>query len=397
MSCLFVVLLLLAACDRPIKPQPQPADMTAWFAERGIQLPEPPPRTAGKAAQDVRLIGDADGTGHVDYWDLNLLWQYLTGFRWVAQYYDFDLLDIDRSGEWDWNDLMILGTFLFGDASSLSDYRIGEPLVPPERPFNIELDFVRNHGFTSHQMELFEQSAEVWEKVIAADIEDWEFSVDSNDIDWWAGSVQESWFGRIQFDGVVDDLLVHVTSAHLEEDTYGTATIWWYRVSSGLPINGLIVMSRDGLAERSDEAMLSSMIHELGHTLGIGTSDAWEDRIINPSWNSRGVDTYFRGFWARAAFRSAGGTWYRPFGVPVENWAASGRDGHWRESILDSEIMTTFGEIGTREPVSLITIRALRDMGYEVDEDQAEPYRLPPRGSAKVVAGSRWRCGVGMR
>ena len=52
-------------------------------------------------------------------------------------------------------------------------------------------------------------------------------------------------------------------------------------------------------------------------------------------------------------------------------------DGHWRETVLNAELMTAWTEEGVPEPMSAITIQSLADMGYAVDLTAADPYRLP--------------------
>ncbi len=62
----------------------------------------------------------------------------------------------------------------------------------------------------------------------------------------------------------------------------------------------------------------------------------------------------------------------------------SSNDGHWRESVFGSEIMSSLAEAGKSSPLSEITIRSMEDIGYKVDRSQADPYVIPP--VAKPVA-----------
>ncbi len=122
--------VLLAACsDEPRRAPSSPiepahsdyAALVNWFAERGITLPDAPPSPDGpaaKAAQDGRLLGDASGNGSVSFYDLWVLFQYLSGEVYFAQHFDMDALDIDRDGDNDWIDLALLGDFLFGSGEN---------------------------------------------------------------------------------------------------------------------------------------------------------------------------------------------------------------------------------------------------------------------------------------
>ena len=146
LSLVLAVIAALSGCaDRlpsPTSPRSDPQDyrrLAAWFSERGVVLPAelPAREPAAKAATDheeekQRHLGDVDGNGVLNFWDLWPLWHYLTGFTYLASYYDFDLLDIDRDGDNDWDDLKYFGEFLYGGASE-NPWRIGFPLGPSIR------------------------------------------------------------------------------------------------------------------------------------------------------------------------------------------------------------------------------------------------------------------------
>lgn len=77
--------------------------------------------------------------------------------------------------------------------------------------------------------------------------------------------------------------------------------------------------------------------------------------------------------------------------MPLENREGASRDGHWRQSVFQNEVMDTNSGIGER--LSEITIAAFEDMGYEVDYSQADAYRIP-RAAAKSVAHPTGWCEV---
>lgn len=63
--------------------------------------------------------------------------------------------------------------------------------------------------------------------------------------------------------------------------------------------------------------------------------------------------------------------------VPVANTGGLGtREGHWRELVFGNEVMTGLFAGGIN-PLSRVTIAALQDMGYEVNYDAADEFRLP--------------------
>ena len=388
-------------------------EMVAWFAERGIVLPEEVPAVeavaaAKPAARDDRILGDATGEGEVDGADLTLLWVYLTAFPFLTQHYDFDMLDIDRDGDNDWDDLYILGKHLYATPTPENTYRIGEPLTrPDEIAYNIDLVFVEGHGFSASQMALFEQAAERWEAIITDDLRDIDFTRnpwDSSKEDDWAGWWGEDLFGPIIVDDVVDDLRVFVASGDLD-GSWGTGSAFWLRggiTNPDLPFLGLAAISNEVLASRYERngVLLSVMLHELGHTLGFGKK-VWEERNLlrNPSRDNPGADTYFSGWRARSAFNlAAHGLAYRGRRTPVENagvenpgegeMGANANDSHWRESVFGNEIMSSLADGWRSAPLSDITIRSMEDLGYEVDRSQADPYVIPPITAKPAIAST---------
>lgn len=158
----------------------------------------------------------------------------------------------------------------------------------------------------------------------------------------------------------------------------------------GLPFMGAMQFDVDDLElleERGD--MEEVILHEMGHVLGIGTIWHQFDLLVNPSLAVTGnPDTHFPGPRAIAAFDDAGGTAYTDGEkVPVENRAGPGSgDSHWRESILDHELMTPYQNGGVPDPLSAITVQSLADLGYTVDVSIAEPYGLPGAIAPDVVA-----------
>jgi hypothetical protein len=99
------------------------------------------------------------------------------------------------------------------------------------------------------------------------------------------------------------------------------------------------------------------------------------------------ADTHFTGAAAIQAFNSAGGTSYTGAKVPVMNSEGLGTvNSHWRDGVLDPELMTGFLNPGGPNPLSAVTVRSLQDLGYTVSVTGADPFTLTP---AVRVAGER--------
>ena len=194
--------------------------------------------------------------------------------------------------------------------------------------------------------------------------------------------------------GEVDDLTVLVSVRSLDGPggALGFAGTCWLRAESFLPVFAAVHIDEDDV-ERLDEGDTNDLIlHEFGHTLGIGPS--WRHLGLLRRNNSPGIgiDPYFAGPLAIAAFDSAGGGDYEHAKVPVENRGGSGSvDSHWRESVLGPELMTSVQDRGAGDPLSPITIWSLADLGYTVDPSLAEEYALPGAGGEAADLPKRQR------
>ena len=267
--------------------------------------------------------------------------------------------------------------------------------APDDPSFDIELRYVGAEP-TAAQKAIIRQAADVWERVITYGIPD--RFIDSSSVICDDGD--PSLFGAH-----VDDLVVYIKVGAIDGPggTLAQAGPCWTRLPSRLPYLGIVILDSADLTALHNAGVLRRIVtHEIGHALGFGTS--W-DQMAGPDGlpllrqpslapddaEVSGRDTYFSGLAAVAAFDAVGGSAYRGGAkVPVENdtrqYGAGTLDAHWRESVFDAELMTSsqLMERGTNEPLSLVTVAALDDMGYKVDYDAAEPYTLP--ASARAAA-----------
>jgi len=121
----------------------------------------------------------------------------------------------------------------------------------------------------------------------------------------------------------------------------------------------------------------------MGYTLGYGI--LWQKDKLNllnnyqPSTScTNNVDfttkPLFLGKNAMAEYGKLGGT----AGVPVEEKIRGNKCFKWSENIFDNELMTAFYEAeGKPSFLSRMTVASMKDIGYEVDLSQAEPYSIP--------------------
>ena len=234
--------------------------------------------------------------------------------------------------------------------------------------YNIDLKFLV--PVTPEQEAVFENAAARWERIIIKDVPS------------FTGTVPSAFTGfPPAIDGTVDDIVIEIVLAPIDGpgSILGQAGPRFVRTSDFLTLSGVMFFDVDDL-DFLDELDLFEevIIHEMGHVLGVGTlwdaggRDLRKDEEGNP---------YFAGKKANVFWNAEGGT----FELPVENQGGPGtRLSHWRESVLNNELMTGFLNLG-ENPLSRITAGSMRDLGYGA-ASVGEQYDLP-RGAPGVDPG----------
>ena len=159
------------------------------------------------------------------------------------------------------------------------------------------------------------------------------------------------------------------------------------RNTSKLPIVGTMTFDVADLATIFNDGRLNDVIfHEMLHVLGFGT--LWDPLYKNLIINQGTPSTAYIGIAGIAGCLQSGGTGFKcsPT-IPLENQGGVGTiDGHWRESVFTTELMTGIVSApGVANPLSLMTIGALTDLGYVTNTAVADHYVLTS-ASASLLA-----------
>lgn len=219
-------------------------------------------------------------------------------------------------------------------------------------PFRIDVRFLG--GLTQSQQDIFDVAAQRWSEVIKGDLP------------------------SFQIDGeVIDDLLILAEGKVIDGESgiLGQAGPTHVRPDSRIPIKGIMSFDSADLQSLEDSGeLLDVIIHEMGHVIGIGT--IWGE--LGLIQNSGSDNPVFVGLAAMQEYGTLLGSSTR-VAVPVANTGGPGtREGHWRELVFDSELMTGFDDPG-RNALSRLTIASLQDLGYQVNINAADFYSLPLR------------------
>jgi hypothetical protein len=148
-----------------------------------------------------------------------------------------------------------------------------------------------------------------------------------------------------------------------------------FRDTSGLFQPAIAIMQFDvaDLATLAAGGSLEDVAtHEMMHTLGYGT--------IWPSFGYRlgaqTADPRYTGAGGIAGCRTIGGIVTCANTVPLENVGGTGTfASHWRETVFSNELMTGYLNTGAN-PMSLMSIAAMADLGYTVNTAATDAYSL---------------------
>ncbi|HEY5489678.1 MAG TPA: leishmanolysin-related zinc metalloendopeptidase [Gemmatimonadaceae bacterium] len=164
----------------------------------------------------------------------------------------------------------------------------------------------------------------------------------------------------------------------------------YVRGSSKLPFLGVMEFDVADIPNYINTGRFEAVVlHEMNHVLGFGTVWDLDNLLVNPAFTYDSIpvatgDTNprFMGSSAIANCLSVGGSpsshCSASTGVALEATGGAGTaDGHWRESLFQSELMTGYVASTPTMPWSVMSIGSFQDLGYTVNLLAADSYGVP--------------------
>ena len=248
-------------------------------------------------------------------------------------------------------------------ASACSDSGVGPGGPPP----HLTIDVRYLSTLTPQQQSVIAGAVDKWTRALSRDFGNFRFSYAPNACFPGEPALNENHHNPLVFistgeiDGPNGSLALTRVCAVSGRDT--------------LPVISQIQLDQADIATMEQLGTLAGVItHEFGHVLGFNPG-SYLPRNLTGGGTS---DPYFSGITARAEFAKHG-AWYTGATVPLENRNGNGpNDPHWRYYVFGDELMVGESAVGTRSPLSSITLGYFKDLGYEVDFSVADSYEVTP-------------------
>ncbi|MYB98232.1 MAG: hypothetical protein F4X60_06725 [Gemmatimonadetes bacterium] len=251
--------------------------------------------------------------------------------------------------------------------------------------YDIVIVHTDSSALSERQLEAFAKAEEFWETAIRGNL-GWSTMRRAELVD-CLSRVDIDY--DVPGDRVVDDLLIYAEAREIDGPgaVLAGAGPCYIRVQGSLPVVGVMyfdIADMDALETQEEGRHLDgTILHEMAHVIGFH-GGLWEilgllEDPVDPDNPTGSEDPHFVGDSAIRAFNEIGGDQFtagKP--VPVENLGGRGVvNGHWREFVFKTELMSPFIDGGVPNPLSIVTLASFQDVGYtEVDLSVADEFEL---------------------
>jgi len=243
--------------------------------------------------------------------------------------------------------------------------------------FQIDLRFVGNVSSTLKTAA--QQAAARWDQVIRSPLQPYQVTAGAGECGKGLPAINET----------VQNVIIYIAADSIDgpSNTAGEGGPCIIRdppAAMLTALGSLTVDTADVAYLAQNGSLVDLLTHEMGHILGIGTlwgplcttdnTTNGPECFPNTATGIGGNDPRFTGADGRAASAELGFTPDSTTGVPIENTGGAGtKDGHWRATTFGHELMTGTLHTGGN-PLSLVTIEALADFGYDVVPEAADDF-----------------------
>jgi len=238
------------------------------------------------------------------------------------------------------------------------------PTADPTRPSDYKLDVIFKPEVPQWLQTVARNAALRWQEIITQDFAE-TLIVPNNHCPGVSAGTQ------------VDDSLVSIGYQYIDgasgSNSLAYAGTCFY--SRGKSRVGAIVLDSSNFPSSGSAVLAYNVIlHEMGHILGIQET-AWRNaNLVNSALRYTGTN-------ANAQLPLIGANHNQAY---VEDLYGQGsRGSHFKESVYDSELMTSLAEY-KEMPISRLTLGALADLGYSVDYSKADPYTVPTQSGRRL-------------
>ena len=238
---------------------------------------------------------------------------------------------------------------------------------PSGPPPHLTIDVRYLSTLTAQQQSVVAAAVDKWTRALSKDFGDFRFNY----------AVNACFPGQPRLNEIHHNPLIFISIGAIDGPS-GSLALTRLCAASGrdtLPILSQIQLDQADIASMEGRGILSGVItHEIGHALGFNPGSYMPRNLTGGGTD----DPYFSGENARAEFKTHG-AWYTGATVPLENKGGNGpNDPHWRYYVFGDELMVGESAVGTRSPLSTITLGYFKDLGYEVDFSVADSYEVTP-------------------
>ncbi len=249
--------------------------------------------------------------------------------------------------------------------------------APGPGQFTITLRFVNVP--TPLQQSRFEEAKAKWESIIIGDVPDVTGVIPAR--------ACGGFFKTPTFNGTIDDILIDVLLQPIDGPgaVLGAANTCLVREEDFLSLYGFMFFDTADLDRLEQLGFFDEVVvHEMGHVLGFGT--LW-DGFGRDLLQGAAPDPRFVGPLAIAAYADLGGQGTVP--VEGDQGGAGTLFSHWDEATFFNELMTGFlNSSANANILSDLSVAAMGDLGYVVNLEAGDRYRLPNTQGPSITSGS---------